>query len=243
EAAGEIAMGFFKQEPEVTLKADNSPVSAADLAVNTMLSAELGANRPAYGWLSEETPDTEARLGAERTFVVDPIDGTRAFLAGQSAWGVALAVVEAGDVIAAAFRMPAQGKTYIAHRGGGASLNGVPLHASGRADIEGADILANKGALRPDQWAHPLPRVTQHFRPSLAYRLCLVAEGRFDAALTFRDAWEWDIAAGDLICREAGAEVSTKAGERPRYNSPTALQPGLIAAGPTLHAALRRHLA
>ncbi len=240
--AGAIAMRYFRRDPEVTIKPDDSPVSEADLAVNAMLEAELKAARPDYGWLSEETPDTEARLSAERTIIVDPIDGTRAFIAGQSAWGVALAVVEAGEVIAAAFRMPAQDKTYMAQKGGGATLNGDALAVSRREAVEGADILSNKTALKAENWARPLPKVNPHFRPSLAYRLCLVAEGRFDAALTFRDAWEWDIAAGDLICREAGAEVRTTGGATPRYNSPSASQPGLIVAGPPLYADLRRYL-
>lgn len=240
--AGNIAMRFFGKDPDVSLKADKSPVSEADLAIDTMLKSELMAARPDYGWLSEETPDTEKRLGAERVFIVDPIDGTRAFIAGQSAWGIALSVVEAGDVVAAAFLMPAQEKMYSAHENGGAFLNGSRLKVSSREEVQGADILTNKGALRPEHWAKPLPAVRPHFRPSLVYRLCLVAEGRFDAALTFRDAWEWDLATGDLMCREAGAAVTTKTGERPKYNSASASQPGLIAAGPLLHTALRGFL-
>ena len=82
----------------------------------------------------------------------------------------------------------------------------------------------------------------RHFRPSLAYRLCLVAEGRFDAALSFRDTWEWDVAAGDLIAREAGAKVSTRAGDPPVYNRPAPWIAGLVVAAPAVHAALLARL-
>ncbi len=243
EEAGQIALEYFRKDPEVAYKDDKSPVSAADLAVNRMLEHRLRKARPDYGWLSEESPDEAARLEAERVFIVDPIDGTRAFVAGQSAFATAIAIAEAGEVISAVVHMPAQEKTYLASRGEGATLNGVAIQASARTALEGAEILSNKTALKPQNWARPLPQVTPHFRPSLAYRMCLVAEGRFDGAVTLRDAWEWDVAAGDLICREAGAIVTTGSGGTPRYNSPAASQPGLIAANPVLHAEFMAHLA
>ena len=87
-----------------------------------------------------------------------------------------------------------------------------------------------------------MPRFARHFRPSLAYRLCLVAEGRFDAMFTFRDTWEWDVAAGDIIAREAGAVVTTRDGAAPAYNRPAPMLPGVIAAGPALHAAILSRL-
>ncbi|QHQ36769.1 3'(2'),5'-bisphosphate nucleotidase CysQ [Algicella marina] len=238
-SAGVIAKQYFGRDPDVTLKADNSPVSEADMAVNRLLEQELRSARPEYGWLSEESPDSAERLSAERTFIVDPIDGTRAFLAGESAWGIAISVVEAGEVIAAAFHMPAKSKTYVAGRGSGAWLNGRRLQVGSGKTLAEAEVLINKAALRSEHWHQPPKLPKPHFRPSLTYRLCLVAEGRFDAALTLRDAWEWDLAPGDLICREAGATVTTRGGALAVYNGASRLQPGLIAAPSALHSEIR----
>ena len=216
----------------------HGPVSEADLAVDRQLRAALTGARPDYGWLSEESEDSPARLAASRVFIVDPIDGTRAFLAGERAWALSLAVVEAGRVVAGVVHMPALARTYAAALGAGATCNGAPISPSDRPDPKAARVLAAGSALDPAFWPGGVPPVERHFRPSLAYRLCLVAEGRFDAAFSFRDTWEWDVAAGDLVAREAGAVVTTRDGVAPAYNRPTPLLPGILVAGPALHATL-----
>ena len=104
--AGRIALGYFRQNPEVWLKGGSSPVSEADYAVDRYLKETLLAARPDYGWLSEETADHPARLASRRTFVVDPIDGTRGFLEGGSRWCVSVAVVEAGRSVAGVIEAP-----------------------------------------------------------------------------------------------------------------------------------------
>jgi myo-inositol-1(or 4)-monophosphatase len=130
------------------------------------------------------------------------------------------------------------GETFAASSGGGALLNGRPIAVAARTALEGARVLATASHLAPAFWRGGPPRVERHFRPSLAYRLCLVAEGRFDAALTFRDVWEWDVAAGHLILQEAGGVVTTAAGDPPRYNAPQPVLPGMVVAGPAVHAAI-----
>lgn len=243
QAASAVALRHFGKAPDSWDKPEGQgPVSDADLEVDRLLRAELTAARPDYGWLSEETADGPARLGAERVFVVDPIDGTRAFLAGEKAWAHSLAVVEHGRVTAGVVLLPMLGRTYAAELGAGATCNGAPIAVSPRRELEAARVLATATQLQPHHWPNGVPAVERHFRPSLAYRLCLAAEGRFDAALTFRDAWEWDLAAGDLILREAGAVVTTRAGDPPHYNNPRPLIPGLIAAGPSLHALIMARL-
>lgn len=231
-------MRYFRQSPLAWDKSDASPVSEADHAVNDMLRLRLSAARPDYGWLSEESDNDPVRMTAQRVFIVDPIDGTRAFLQGETAFAHALAVAEHGRITAAAVYLPAQNRLYSASLGGGATLNDRPIAASGRADAHGARVLSNAAALGDDNWSGPLPPMTRHFRPSLAYRLCLVAEGEFDAALTFRGTWEWDIAAGDLICTEAGAVCTDGAGAPVLYNSPAMLHDGLIVATSGVHADL-----
>jgi myo-inositol-1(or 4)-monophosphatase len=242
-AAGEIATAFVGGELRVEHKPDDlGPVTDADKAVNRALETRLRRARPDYGWLSEESPDDSARLRAARTFVIDPIDGTRAFIEGQTTWSHVLAVVSGNRVEAAVVYLPMLDKLYAAAAGQGARLNGVPLAVSRQAEPTGATLLATRNSLDARFWRGGVPDVKRSHRPSLAYRQCLVAEGRFDAMLTFRPTWEWDVAAGALILAEAGARVSDRRGGALRFNAPHPQVDGLVAANPALHAAVLDHL-
>jgi myo-inositol-1(or 4)-monophosphatase len=241
--AGAIALRHFGRPGGVREKpGGHGPVSEADLEIDRMLRAELTAARPGYGWLSEESDDGPERLEAERVFIVDPIDGTRDFVAGGRAWSHALAVAERGRVLAGVVFLPRLDRLYAAAAGGGATADGAALRVSARGELEGARLLASATQMDPAHWRRGVPRVERHFRPSVAYRLCLAAEGRFDAMLTFRDAWEWDVAAGALIAGEAGAAVTDRAGGALRFNGPSAILPGVIVAGPALHAEIMARL-
>jgi len=242
--AGRLARGYWGRALAVEEKEDGQgPVSEADLAVDALLRDRLTAARPAYGWLSEESADDPARHTAARSFVVDPIDGTRSFLARERVWAHALAVVEAGRVVAGLVHLPMLKRTYAARVGGGARMNGGLIRTGQRADLAGAEVLTNAASLDPALWPGGVPPVRRAFRPSLAYRLCLVAEGRYDAMLTLRDAWEWDVAAGSLIASEAGAAVTDRTGAVPRFNARHPATDGLVVAGPALHAGLLARLA
>ncbi|MGR3502674.1 3'(2'),5'-bisphosphate nucleotidase CysQ [Pseudaestuariivita sp.] len=237
--AGEIATRFTGPEAQVWDKPGGAgPVTEADLAVNAYLAQHLQDARPDYGWLSEESDDGPARLAKSRVFVIDPIDGTRAFVEGSQTWAHSLAVVEDGAPVAGVVYLPLRGKLYAAAAGQGATLNGTPLTASTCSTLPGADVLITKPAMKPALWPAGVPDVTRHHRPSLAYRMALVAEGRFDAMLTVRPTWEWDIAAGALLAAEAGATVTDAAGAPLRFNSPGAQTRGVLAAAPALHPSL-----
>lgn len=239
--AGRIALRYWRKRPDSWDKPNGAgPVTEADLAVNAMLQSELGAARPDYGWLSEESPDDAARLGRRRSFIVDPIDGTRAFLEGDESFAHSLAVAEAGRVIAAVVHLPAKDTLYAATLTGAATCNDRPIRASGRSDPSGATLLTSRPNLAPEHWREGRPPpFRREFRASLAWRLCLVAEGRFDAMLSLRPTWEWDIAAGDLIARRAGARVTDRAGEPIAYNAPEPRARGIIAAPEPLWRTIR----
>ncbi|RYH04020.1 3'(2'),5'-bisphosphate nucleotidase CysQ [Salipiger sp. IMCC34102] len=237
--AGEIAMSHFKRDPQVWDKpGDEGPVTEADLAVDAHLSARLRAARPDYGWLSEETQDDVARLQASRVFVVDPIDGTRSFIRGDRDWGHALAVVEDGVPVAGVVLMPARDLTFAAASGQGATCNGQPIAASAQADPAQSCVLATKPNMAAQHWRAGPPAFQRSFRSSLAYRLSLVAQGRFDAMLTLRPAWEWDIAAGALIVTEAGGQITDRRGAPLRFNSENRLLDGVVAGGAVVPALL-----
>ncbi len=242
-SAGDIARGYFNASPEIWEKSDGQgPVTEADLHVNRQLSADLQGARPDYGWLSEETEDGDGRLKTDRQFIIDPIDGTRSFIEGSKDWAHSLAVTENGIVTAAVVYLPMRDAMYTATLGGGASLNGAPLFAPGDKPIDTATVLSSKPNMDPKYWATTAPPFKRAFRSSLAYRLALVAEGRFDGMLTLRPTWEWDVAAGMLIVSEAGGTASDQAGKTAIFNNPHPQINGTVAAG-GIHAALIEALA
>lgn len=237
-AAGEIALRFWKNAPRAWDKGAEGPVTEADIAVNEMLADTLRRARPDYGWLSEESVDDPARLGADRVFIIDPIDGTRAFIAGEDTFAHSLAVAEHGRIIAAAVFLPALDRLFTASANGPALRDGQPLTASRHPGIAGATMLLTAPALQPEHWPGGVPELRRSFRASLAFRLCLVAEGRHDGMATFRPTWEWDSAAGSLIAARAGAAVTDADGQPLRFNQPDPRSHGLIVAAPGLHAEL-----
>lgn len=241
--AGEIARTYWRDNPQVWDKGGDDPVSEADFAVDTYLKTALLAARPDYGWVSEETEDDPARFDKTRTFVVDPIDGTRAFVAGEKTWAHSLAIVENGEPIAAAVYLPVRDKLYLATKGGGATLNGDPIKSTRYALSRDTTLLTPKITLKPHFWSSTPPDFQRHFRPSLAYRLGLVAEGRFDGMLTLRPSWEWDIAAGALLVTEAGGLATDRRGQTLRFNTPSRQSSGVVAAGIGVHPALIDRLA
>lgn len=223
-------MDFWRKDPRVWDKGEgHGPVTEADLAVNDMLKTRLLAERPGYGWLSEETPDDPARLGCETVFIIDPIDGTRAFVAGEENFAHSLAVAQHGRVVAGVVYLPALDRLYMAARDQESFVNGQPITASRREMLAGAEILTTKPSLAPENWPGGVPDVKRNFRASLAYRLCLAAEGRFDGMITLRPAWEWDIAAGSLIAELAGLRLTDRKGLGLTFNTADARADGVLA--------------
>ncbi|MGA9254911.1 MAG: 3'(2'),5'-bisphosphate nucleotidase CysQ [Roseobacter sp.] len=237
--AGRVATSFVGGAARRWNKpGDAGPVTEADLAVNTYLETVLRRARPDYGWLSEETEDSSDRLSRDTVFIIDPIDGTRSFVEGSKTWAHSIAVAHKGQVTAGAIYLPLRGMLYAAARGQGATLNGAPLTVSRKVDLTGSDVLAAKPMLTAQHWPLGVPDFNRAHRPSLAYRLGLVGEGRFDAMLTFRATWEWDVAAGALIVEEAQGICTDKTGGRLIFNNPTPQLNGMIAAGRDMHSEL-----
>ncbi len=234
--AGEIARKYYGGDYKRWNKAGGSPVTEADLAVDRFLKQTLLAARPGYGWLSEESLDDPARLSAERVFVVDPIDGTVAFMKQRPHFTICAALVEQHRPIAAVVYNPIAGECFTAEKGAGARLNGEPIHVHDRTNIEGCRMLGPKSIF--EGW--PPMEITSY--SSIAYRVALVAAGRHDAMISLTVKRDWDLAAADLIVQEAGGLLSDEAGNRPEYNRPQATQRTSVAAAPMLHAALLAQL-
>ncbi|KKB08771.1 3'(2'),5'-bisphosphate nucleotidase CysQ [Devosia chinhatensis] len=240
-AAGLIASSYFRRDVKSWTKENASPVSEADIIVDRFLAGNLLQARPEYGWLSEETADNPSRLDCDRVFVVDPIDGTRAFLRGEDYWTVSLAVVEHGVPVAGVVYAPARDEMYDACKGGGARFNGQPLVRTRRAGA--LPLVPAPGAVHQEMQAAGLDYERGPAYPSLAYRLVQVATGRLDAAVARRGAQDWDIAGAAIILSECGLDLADVCVGFPQFNRRDVRHGALAALSdmslkPIVHAAL-----
>lgn len=234
QEAGALALRLRGAGLEVEYKPGNSPLTNADLAADALLTERLRTARPDYGWLSEETADNTDRLGKERLFIVDPIDGTRAFVKGRPWWSVCIAVVEAGRPVAAVVFAPDLDETYTALSRGGSHLNGQPIEASQTAQVEGCGMVGDEVWFKHPSWPTPWPAMRIEPRNSTAYRICLVASGAFDVTIAMGPKSDWDIAAAELIATEAKAHCSDHKGQPLSYNQAIPQQRSMVCAAPRL---------
>lgn len=236
--AGDIASAFFrsglKTSARVWSKGGGSPVTEADMAVDAFLKTRLSGAVPEAGWLSEETADNPARLDRELVWIVDPIDGTRAFLSGSHDWSISIALLAHGRPVLGIVHAPAHAALYEARRGHGAFRDGVPLQASRATRLADVSIVGPKALVdRLEERVGELKRLPRI--PSLALRLVRVAEGSVDAGLVSSNAADWDIAGGDLILEESGGDLTRLDGARPAYNQAEPIHGELVAAPRQLH--------
>lgn len=230
--AGELALEYFRQgertSAKVTAKAGGSPVTDADLAANLLLKRRLQDALPDAGWLSEETVDDFERLSRRALIIVDPIDGTRAFVVGDPRWAVSVALVVDERPVAGVVYAPALDESYAAARGGGATFNGAThIAAVGWPPrvAAGPKPIVEAMAAKVGHEVEIIPRV-----PSLAYRLCMAARGAVDFAVAAENSHDWDIAAADILLEESGARLIDASGERLRYNARQVRRGALLAA-------------
>jgi myo-inositol-1(or 4)-monophosphatase len=226
--AAAIAMSHFNTKLDVHWKDGLSPVTKADMEVDDYLKNTLLAARPGYGWLSEETADSPERLLARRTFVVDPIDGTRAFIAGKDVWCVSIAIVENSRSIAGYLNCPVRREEFTALPGGGARLNGGVMNR-----LEKQPLIRLSGA-KPILAALPAAFAAQcAFQPnvpSLAYRIVMIAAGALDGTIVKPNSHDWDLAAAELILRECGGALVDLEGKAPLFATKNPAHGALVAA-------------
>ena len=214
---------------------DRSPVTEADIAVNDLLHQQLTALCPGAGWLSEET--AEIPSSTTLMWIVDPIDGTRAFISGRADWSISVALVEDGRPLVAALYAPVSEEIFLAARGTGATLNGTPIKANEGDGLRGAKIAGPKRYL--DRFSSLAEgTLAQPKVHSLALRLARVAQGALDAAFSSRGSHDWDLAAADLLVHEAGGALTDFTGRPLKYSGSQAVHGALIAAGQPRHDAL-----
>ncbi len=235
-AAGDILLNYYGADYDVRDKGFHNPVTTADHASNRYLEERLRDSFPTYGWLSEETADTRDRLNRERVWVVDPLDGTKEFIEGLPQFVVSIALAEKGEPVLGVLHNPVTGETFSAAAGHGATLNGEPIAASTVECLEEAVILNSRSETRRGLWK-PFQPYFRTLKPmgSVAYKLGLTAAGRADIFATLRPKNEWDVCAGHIILKEAGAELRALNGREHPYNSrKVVIKPGLVAGNPLI---------
>ena len=235
--AGALALSLFRTELKNWTKGASSPVSEADIATNDLIEKRLRSATPDYGWLSEESADDETRLGKHFAWIVDPIDGTRGYLAGREDWCVSVALVEDASPVLAAVFVPFSDEFFFAIRGKGATRNGVPVHATPGTGLDFSRIAGPKPLV--ERLNRSASEIVLHPRiGSLALRLCRVAQGSLDAAFAGGQSRDWDLAAANLIVQEANGNMTALSGDTILYNRREVTHGVLVAAGRDRHASI-----
>ncbi len=238
--AGALALSLFRTELKNWTKGASSPVSEADIRVNDLLESRLRSATPDYGWLSEESVDDEARLEKRLVWIVDPIDGTRGYLAGREDWCVSVALVENGSSLLAAVFAPASDEFFFAMRGQGAVRNAVPVLATSGTELDFSRVAGPKPLV--ERLNRQSGEIILHPRiGSLALRLCRVAQGSLDAAFAGGQSRDWDLAAANLIVQEANGNMTALSGDAILYNRREVTHGVLVAAGRDRHASIVEH--
>ena len=237
EKSKQVFKKFTPGEIEAEYKAGQDPVTQADKELDVALRASL--LRKDEGWLSEESADDLSRLNCERVWVVDPLDGTREFVAGIPEFCVSIAFVELGKTVAAGICNPASNELFFGSTETGLTYNGSPAKASSRTTLAGASVLASRSETSRGEWeCFRSAKFSMQPTGSVAYKLARVAAGLADATFTLTPKHEWDIAAGVALVKSAGGFARPLDGPDFTFNQPKPLLPGLLACGPHLRGEL-----
>ncbi len=229
--AGQRALVIASKGFQIMTKPDRSPVTTADLEVNRLLESALLGAFPGDGWLSEEAPDSPDRLTKSRVWVIDPIDGTSAFIARKPHFVISAALVQDGVPVVGAIYNPSTGELFTASQGRGATLNGGAVRANAKPGAK-LGLLVNSTELESGKFRAIGDVADCRTLGSIAYSLALVAAGMAPAMITFEKEHEWDVAAAAILLREAGATVTDGLGQPLRFNQPQPSYRGTIALSP-----------
>lgn len=237
EAAAAVILPYWKVGTEVFSKADDSPVTQADREAEILILDRLAALYPDVPAVAEEQSEADGRpeVAAERYWLIDPLDGTKGFVAGKESFTVNIALIEAGRPVAGVVTAPASSVTWRSAPGGGAEMRrfGEPWRAikvRNRPD-EGIALLSH--SVTDEEAARLAARhgCTQWQGTDSSLKFCLIAEGRFDAYPRTGPTSEWDTAAGQAVLEAAGGRVLAADGQTLGYGKPGFLNGPFVAMG------------
>ena len=233
EAGHSVLTQFTAGAVETEYKTGHDPVTVADRAVDDALRKNL--LRKGEGWLSEETLDDAKRLTKNRVWVVDPIDGTREFVAGTPEFCIAVALVEDGRAIAGGICNPATKEVFLGSIGNGLTYNDKPACPTSTKNLAGALVLASRSEVKRGEW-NRFSNAGFRVQPmgSVAYKLARVAAGLADVTFTLSPKHEWDVAAGAALVNAAGGFVCSLDASPLGFNLRNHILAGLMAGNPYL---------
>ena len=235
-AAGDILRGHWRRgDYQIGSKGKDNPVTEADLEADRALKRLLHDPFPEYGWLSEETADSEARLKCRRVWIVDPLDGTKEFIQGIPEFCVAVALVEEGHPVLGVTYNPITREMFWSARGMGCHLNTEAVRVTRTLVLRRANVLASRSETARGEWEVFHGRLKVSPTGSVAYKLALVAAGKGDATFTRSPKSEWDIASGAALLAEAGGTMTDIHGTMIRFNQRRVKVAGMIADNTVLH--------
>jgi len=240
--AGDVLTRFTPGEIAHRVKSKGDPVTEADEAIDDALRSTLP--RPGEGWLSEETVDDPSRLECARTWIVDPLDGTKEFVQGIPEWCVSVGLIEGDQPVAGGILVPTRGLTIVGSLETGVTVNGESARVRDLGGLDGVAVLASRSEVKRGQWERfsGAPFAVEPMG-SVACKMALVAAGLADATWTLVPKNEWDVAGGTALVRAAGGAVWRPDGEPLRFNQPKTLLPGLLATPAGLEQPVRDYLA
>ena len=231
--AGEIAKKL-KKELSISYKSKNQPVTNADLEINEFLRKYFSKITPEFGWLSEESIDNKSRYKSEPFWCLDPIDGTRSFINGKPEYTISLALIEQEKPIFGMILNPETKEFFFAKKNFGSFCNEKKIYVN-KKSINNIDNIAissseSKKLLEYDNFN--IKKVVK--MGSIAYKIALVAKGKIDLAISFTKKNDWDIAAAELIIKEAGGQIEEIDGRKIVFNSSDLRINSVIASNKTI---------
>jgi myo-inositol-1(or 4)-monophosphatase len=242
--AGQVVREVYEQPFEVREKSHDNPVTEADLRANAVIQRHIQRAFPTDGWLSEETGDSSARLACRRTWIIDPLDGTKEFTQHIPEFCICIALVDDGDPVVGVEYNPITDELFAAARGHGITVSGVPVRPTATADVAQARVLASRSEDKRGEWDAYKSRMKVELTGSVAFKLALIAAGRADGTFSLTPKHEWDICAGAALLLEAGGRITDCHGVPLRFNQKQKpLLPGIIATNAALFDPIRAVIA
>jgi len=226
--AGKAIAEFYGKKIPFTEKAEDHPLTQADLAANAIIKETLSREFPRDAWLSEEDADQKARLEAKRVWIVDPLDGTKDFINENPEFAVSIALVENNEPVVGAVYNPITKELFSAVKNGGATLDGNPISTKSYSEKDKINLLVSQSEYKRGEWQEFEEEYNVKATGGCAYKMSKIAKGDADGTFTLQPKSEWDICAGTLILKEAGGIVKNLDGTEVKYNQKNVALKGLV---------------
>ena len=216
--AGKIALNLQKKV-KVKYKSENQPVTNADIEINNYLLDFLKQKTPNFGWLSEESVDDRSRFDSDFFWCLDPIDGTRSYILGKPEYTISLALIKNFKPIFGIVYNPSTKEYFHAEENKGAFCNKTKIKVNSKRKFEYCSLAVSNSEINILKSYNFFNSNNVKRIGSIAYKIALVAKGEIDIAISLTKKNDWDLAAADLIIREAHGTIMDTNGKKIIYNT------------------------